>query len=206
MFVGSGKSFKMRGWSIAYFSRIFSSKHSIRRSIMKALFCTALLLLSTVAFAQKDKSQRPSPPASTQCTFADGKNVSIDYSRPSMKGRKVYGELVPFNTEWRTGANEATTFVVDNDVKIGSTVVPKGNYTLYTVPSENDWQLVISKKTGQWGIPYPGKEFDLARVGMQKSALKAPVQQFTINLSQKSGGCTLNIDWETTRASVDMTE
>jgi hypothetical protein len=84
-----------------------------RRVIMKALFCTALLLLSTVAIGQKDKSQRPSPPASTQCSFADGKNVSIDYSRPSMKGRKIWGGLVPFDQEWRLGANEATTFVID---------------------------------------------------------------------------------------------
>jgi hypothetical protein len=173
---------------------------------MKALFFTALLLLSTFAAGQKDKSQRPSPPASTKCSFADGKNVSIDYSRPSMKGRRVYGELVPFNAEWRTGANEATTFVVDTDVKIGSTVVPKGNYTLYTVPSENDWQLVISKKTGQWGIPYPGKEFDLVRIPMKRSALDAPVEQFTITLSRKSDSCTLNIDWETTRASAEIGE
>ena len=173
---------------------------------MKALFCAALLLLSTFAVGQKDKSQRPSPPGSTQCSFEDGKKVSIDYSRPAMKGRKVYGELVPFDTEWRTGANEATTFVVDTDVKIGSTVVPKGSYTLYTVPSEKDWQLVISKKTGQWGIPYPGKEFDLARIPMQKSSLDKPVEQFTITLSGKSDTCSLNIDWETTRASVDVAE
>ena len=98
---------------------------------MKALFCTALLLLSTFALGQKDKSQRPSPPASTQCAFEDANKVNIDYSRPSMKGRKVYGELVPFDKEWRLGANEATTFVVDSDVKIGSTVIPKGSYTLF---------------------------------------------------------------------------
>src|SRR3954468_15562668 len=102
---------------------------------MKALVVTTLLLLSTVAIAQKDKSQRPSPPASTQCSFEDGKKVSIDYSRPSMKGRKVYGELVPFDKEWRLGANEATTFVVDSDVKIGSTIIPKGSYTLFMQPS-----------------------------------------------------------------------
>src|SRR3954468_13510872 len=171
---------------------------------MKALLCTALVLMSTFAVGQKDKSQRPSPPASTKCSFADGKNVSIDYSRPSMKGRRVYGELVPFNAEWRTGANEATTFVVDSDVKIGSTVVPKGSYTLYTVPSEKDWQLVVSKKTGQWGIPYPGKESDLARIPMKKSSLNAPVEQFTITLNKNANACTLNIDWETTRASVDI--
>jgi hypothetical protein len=174
---------------------------------MRAFICTALLLVSTVAVAQKDKSQRPSPPASTQCTFADGKTVSIDYSRPSMKGRKIYGDLVPFNEEWRLGANEATTFVADADVKIGSTVVPKGNYTLFMVPSaEKTWQLVISKKTGEWGIPYPGKEFDFARVPLQKSSLKARVELFTITLSKESNAYVLNIDWETTRASAGIVE
>lgn len=174
---------------------------------MKALFCTALMLLSTFTVAQKDKSQRPSPPASTQCAFADGSKVSIDYSRPSMKGRKIYGDLVPFDTEWRLGANEATTFVVDSDVKIGTTLVPKGSYTLFMVPSaEKSWQLVISKKTGEWGIPFPGKEFDFARVEMQKSSLSAPVELFTITLSRESDACVLNIDWETTRASVKIAE
>jgi hypothetical protein len=172
---------------------------------MKAFVCTALLLLSTVAVGQKDKSQRPSPPASTKCSFADGKTVSIDYSRPSMKGRKIWGGLVPFDQEWRVGANEATTFVIDSDVKIGSTVVPKGSYTLFMVPSaEKTWQLIISKKTGEWGIPYPGKEFELVRIPMKKSTLDSPVEQFTISLNASSNACTLNIDWETTRASVDI--
>jgi hypothetical protein len=86
-------------------------------------------------------------------------------------------------------------------------VIPKGSYTLFMMPSaEKTWQLVISKKTGEWGIPYPGKEFDFARVDLQKSSLDSPVEQFTISLSAKSDVCTLNIDWETTRASVDIAE
>ena len=174
---------------------------------MKAVFVTALLLLSTFAVGQKDKSKRPSPPASTQCSFADGSKVSIDYSRPSMKGRKVYGELVPFDQEWRLGANEATTFVADSDVKIGSTSIPKGSYTLFMQPSaDKTWQLVISKKTGEWGIPYPGKEFDFARVDLNKSSLDAPVELFTITLSKEGDGCVMNVDWETTRASVKIAE
>lgn len=174
---------------------------------MKALLCTALILLSGFAVGQKDKSQRPSPPASTQCTYADGSKVSIDYSRPSMKGRKIYGDLVPFNEEWRLGANEATTFVVDSDVKIGSTLIPKGSYTLFMVPSaDKTWQLVISKKTGEWGIPYPGKEFDFARVDLQKSSLDAPVELFTMTLNKEGDACKLEIDWATTRASASIAE
>ena len=174
---------------------------------MKAILCTFLLLLSTFVVGQKDKSKRPSPPASTQCSFADGAKVSIDYSRPSMKGRKIYGDLVPFNEEWRLGANEATTFVVDSDVKIGSTPVPKGSYTLFMQPSaDKTWQLIISKKTGEWGIPYPGKEFDFARVDLQKSSLGAAVELFTMTLNKEGDAFKLEIDWATTRASASIAE
>jgi hypothetical protein len=171
--------------------------------IASAVIATAML---SSAFAQQDKSKRPSPPGQAQCSFADGKKITIDYSRPSMKGRKIYGELVPFNQEWRTGANEATTFVTDTDVTVGGTKVPAGSYTLYTLPGEKSWQLIISKKTGQWGIPYPGKENDLARIPMTVKSLSAPVEQFTISFDQKAKQCTLKLDWEKTSAQVKITE
>ena len=171
--------------------------------IASAVIATAML---SSAFAQQDKSKRPSPPAQAQCTFADGKKITIDYSRPSMKGRKIYGELVPLNQEWRTGANEATTFVTDTDVTVGGTKVPAGSYTLYTLPGEKNWQLIISKKTGQWGIPYPGKENDLARVPMTAKSLSSPVEQFTISFDQQAKQCTLKLDWEKTSAQVKITE
>src|SRR5258706_1820128 len=180
----------------------------ILEKVMKSIAINLLLLVSvaTMSVAQQDKSKRPSPPGEAQCTFADGKKVTVDYSRPSMKGRKIYGGLVPWNQEWRTGANEATTFVTDTDVTVAGTKVPAGDYTLYTVPAEEGWQLIISKKTGQWGIPYPGKEFDLARIPIQSSALKSPVEQFTISFDQAPKQCTLNMDWETTRASAVVDE
>ena len=172
----------------------------------RSLIAVLVLLAVPFAFGQADKSKRPSPPGQAQCSFADGKKITIDYSRPSMKGRKIYGGLVPYDQEWRTGANEATTFVTDSDVTVGGTKVPAGSYTLYTLPSEKGWQLIISKKTGQWGIPYPGKDEDFARIPMKTSALKAPVEQFTIGFDKKAKQCTLNLDWEKTRASIEITE
>ncbi len=172
----------------------------------RLLICSMLLLSTTGSFAQKDKSKRPSPPAATQCSFADGKKMTIDYSQPSMKGRKIYGGLVPFNTEWRTGANEATTFVTESDVTIGDTKVPHGSYTLYTLPAEAGWKLIISKKTGQWGIPYPGKEFDLARIDMRGSKTEGPVEKLLISLKPSNDSCNLSIDWEQTSAQVDIRE
>ena len=170
-------------------------------------FLSSMILLFTVAaYAQMSGQKRPSPPAKTECKFSDGKSIHVAYSSPRAKGRKIYGGLVPYGQPWRTGANEATTFVNDVDVTIGGKTVPAGNYTMFTVPEQNKWTLIISKKTGEWGIPYPGKEFDFARVDLKKSSLDAPVEQFTLTLSKNGGACTLNIDWETTRASVEINE
>ena len=167
----------------------------------------AVVVCSVLACAQQDKSKRPSPPGSAECQFADGKTVHIDYSRPSVKGRKIFGELVPYDQEWRAGANEATTFVPNTNVEIAGTKVPAGNYTLFTVPSQKQWTLIISKKTGEWGTPYPGKSEDLARVPMRSEELSTPVEQFTISFERTSPeACTLRMDWETTRAEVSVRE
>ena len=167
----------------------------------------AIAICSTLAVAQQDKSKRPSPPGSADCKFADGKTVHIDYSRPSMKGRKIFGSLVPYDKEWRTGANEATTFVADTSLEVGGAKVPAGSYTLFTVPSQKQWTLIINKKTGEWGIPYPGKSEDLARVPMRSQELSSPVEQFTISFERTAPeACSLRMDWETTRAEVSVRE
>ena len=167
----------------------------------------AIAVCSVLACAQQDKSKRPSPPGSAECKFAGGKTVRIDYSRPSVKGRKIYGGLVPYDKEWRTGANEATTFVASTNLEVAGAKVPASNYTLFTVPSQKQWTLIISKKTGEWGIPYPGKSEDLARAPMRSEELSSPVEQFTISFESTSPeACTLRMDWETTRAEVSVRE
>lgn len=148
---------------------------------------------------------KPSPPASATCDLGGGKNIKTDYSSPRMKGRKIYGELVPYGKVWRTGANEATTFVTSSDVVVGGKTVPAGSYTLFTVPNADKWTLIINKKTGEWGIPYKYESDELARVDMKTSKLPAPVENFTISYEKSGSGCTMNIDWEGTRASVDIT-
>jgi len=167
---------------------------------------TFVVLLGTVAFAQGgDKSKRPSPPASASCDLGGGKTVKTDYSSPRAKGRKIFGGLVPFGEVWRTGANEATTFVTSSNISVGGTSVPAGSYTIFTVPNEDKWTLVISKGTGEWGTQYPGQDKDLARIDMKVSKLSSPVENFTIAYQKSGNGCTMNIEWENTRASVDIT-
>jgi hypothetical protein len=149
--------------------------------------------------------KRPSPAASAMCDLGGGKTIKTNYSSPRMKGRKIYGDLVPFGQVWRDGANEATTFVTGSDVVVGGKTVPSGSYTIFTIPGADKWTLIINKKTGEWGIPYKYESDELARLEMRVSKLPAPVENFTIGYDKSGIECTLRMDWETTRASVDIT-
>jgi hypothetical protein len=169
-----------------------------------AVGCLTLGFMAALGSAQADKAARPSPAAKATCALADGKTITVDYSSPRAKGRKIFGGLVPYGEVWRTGANEATTFVTTADVMVGGTHVPAGSYTIFTIPNKDKWTLVISKKSGEWGTNYPGPENDLARIEMKASALPAAAENFTIAFDKSAGGCTLRMDWETTRASVEV--
>jgi hypothetical protein len=164
-------------------------------------FLTCLIFtLPLFALAQG----KPSPAASASCDLGGGKTIKTDYSSPRMKGRKIYGDLVPAGEVWRTGANEATTFVTSADVVVGGKFVPAGSYTIFTIPNADKWTLIINKQTGEWGIPYKYESDELARVDMKVSKLPSPVENFTIAYDKAGNGCTLRIDWETTRASVGI--
>jgi hypothetical protein len=189
----------------------------MRRSTLFGIAACALMLavvLVTQSSAQQDKSARPSPPGTATFAFADGKTITIDYSRPLLrdpetgKTRKIFGAHEPYGKVWRTGANEATTFVTQTDLVVGGANVPAGSYTLYSIPqASSPWTLIISKKTGQWGIPYPGEQYDLVRVNMKADKLAAPVQQLAISFEQRGPKAgLLKLEWEDTSASVDFSE
>src|SRR5579859_2802212 len=165
----------------------------------------ALLTAFTFALSLACFAQKPSPAASASCDLGGGKSIKTDYSSPRMKGRKIFGDLVPFGQVWRTGANEATTFVTSADVMVGGKAVPAGSYTIFTVPNADKWTLIVNKKTGEWGIPYKYESDELARVDMNVSKLPSPMEEFKISYEKSGSGCTMNIDWEGTRASVDIT-
>src|SRR3979409_1753186 len=134
-----------------------------------------LILSSISATAISGWSQEVlSPPAKAACKFADGKTISVAYSSPRMRGRKIFGELVPFGEVWSTGADDATAFLINADVIVGGKNLPAGKYTLFTLPTSDKWVLIVSKKTGEFGIPYPGEQFDFARVEMKLSKLPSP--------------------------------
>ncbi len=166
-----------------------------------AILSGLIFSLSIFAACQGAK---PSPAASASCDLGGGKTVKTDYSSPRMKGRKIFGDLVPNGEVWRTGANEATTFVPGSDIVVGGKTVPAGSYTIFTVPNADKWTLIVNKKTGEWGIPYKYESDELARIDMKVSKLPSPVENFTISYQKAGNGCTMNIEWETTRASVDI--
>jgi hypothetical protein len=164
------------------------------KNLVKALSVFAFTL-NLVASAQKPPA---SPPAQADVTLA-GKAITVKYSSPQMRGRRIMGELVPFGQVWRTGANSATTLITPVDLVIGTLKVPAGTYTLFTLPvSEHEWKFIVSKKTGEWGIPYPEGE-DLGRTDMHSGTLSAPQESMTITFEHATKDSTeLHVKWETT--------
>lgn len=165
-----------------------------------------IFLASFVAVAIPASTQVLSPPAKAACKFADSKTISVNYSSPRMRGRKIFGDLVPFGEVWRVGADDATSFVPTVGVTAGGKIIPAGRYTMFALPAPNKWTLILSKKIGEWGIPYPGAQFDFTRAEMKVSKLSAPLENLTISFDSTGTGCTMKVDWETTRASIDFTE
>ncbi len=170
-----------------------------------ALFL-AIFLTAIAPGAVPGPAQVVSPPARAACKFADGKTISVHYSSPRMRGRKIFGDLVPFGEVWRAGADDATSFEPNADVVVGGKTVPAGKYTLFTLPTPSKWTLIISKMTGEWGIPYPGANHDFTRAEMTVSKLPGSLENFTISFDPHGSACTMKLDWETTRASIEIAE
>lgn len=159
--------------------------------------------LSTFVFAQ-------SPPETAQVTVG-GKNIRINYSAPSVRGRKIFGpggllSMDPTYPAWRAGANSATSFHTDANLDIGGLSVPKGDYTLYCWVKDPDaWELILNKETGQWGLTY-NESKDLGRVKMTMSTPPSEIEQLTYTLTdQGAGKVKLQLEWERHIGSVMIT-
>jgi hypothetical protein len=169
--------------------------------IWKSFVSVAVVAACTIAVVQ---AQAPKSPHETTKATIDGATITVEYGRPSVRGRKIMGELVPYGQVWRTGADEATTLTTDKAIQIGGTSIPAGKYTLYTLPGANDWQLIVNKQTGQWGTVYDQKQ-DLARIPLKKAAA-GPVEQLTISIDKNpAGGGVLKIAWENTELTAPLT-
>lgn len=157
-----------------------------------------LLLLFSSGERVAAQSGPPLSPRDSVFLLLDTNLVSVNYGRPSMRGRKIMGELVPWNKVWRTGANQATHFKTNYDMIIGGVPLVRGTYTLWTLPSPDGWKIILNKQTGQWGTRYDERQ-DYARFDALVESLDSPVDTFTIALDAtgKTSG-RLKLMWENT--------
>ena len=154
----------------------------------------------SVPFQVSTEPLVPSPRDSISLAMG-GNRIVIDYGRPSMRGRKIMGGVVPYGVVWRTGANAATGFVTQTDLTASGVIIPRGAYTLYTLPSSKQWKLIINKQTGQWGTIY-NQKLDLVRIPLKKKTLKQSVEKFTITIEQVSEtDGVIKFAWEKTELS-----
>jgi hypothetical protein len=135
----------------------------------------------------------------------DGANISIEYGRPSLKGR-TESELMPAGKPWRTGADEATVLTTDKALKFGTLSLQPGSYTINTQPGDGEWQLIVGKlgKPGQWGVPY-NASLEIGRAPMAVGKTKAPVEQLMISVDDTPKGGALRVEWGTRSATIPFT-
>jgi hypothetical protein len=179
---------------------------------MRRIACgmAAAVAVATVASvaAQKTTEIHPgkggSPHVRTEWTI-DGASISIEYGRPSLKGRPE-AQLMPPGQPWRTGADEATVLKTDKPLKFGTLSLEPGTYTLNTEPGDKGWQLIVGKlgKPGQWGVPY-NKALEIGRAPMTLQTAKTPAEQVTISIEDTPKGGTLTVVWGTKQASIPFT-
>lgn len=162
-----------------------------------ALMILGMILTSVISIGQVSAQQAPASPRKAAEGSVGDKKVSIDFGAPSVRGRKVFGGLVPYDKVWRFGANKATHLTVDKDIMIGNLAVPKGTYTLYAWPVEGGMKLIVNKQTGQWGTVYDEKQ-DLGRVDMNVGKTLALVETMSLTIE----GGKLKFEWENVSATV----
>ncbi|MFQ5549653.1 MAG: DUF2911 domain-containing protein [Gemmatimonadales bacterium] len=142
----------------------------------------------------------PSPRATVQASV-EGANFEVVYSRPAKRGREIWGGLVPYDTVWRTGANAATHFTTDRDIRLGGVDVPAGTYTLWTLFTAGSATLIVNSQTRQWGTQYDAAQ-DFARIPMEREDEPEVMERFTIAIEPWNGGGMISLSWDRTRFTV----
>lgn len=172
---------------------------------MKRLsFILLSTLLTSGVYAQDLKLPALSPTSKLTQEFSTS-NIEISYSRPSMRGRKIFGELVAFGNVWRTGANSATKVKFGEDVTVGGQAVKAGEYALYTIPGATEWEIILNKGVGNWGNAGYDKADDVARFKIAPKALDKNVQTFTINIGNITySSCNIELMWEKTKIIIPV--
>jgi hypothetical protein len=172
----------------------------MKKQIKFILLVALMGMLSFETFSQEDKSARPSPPAEISKKTAAA-TITINYSQPSVKGREIWGKLVPYGQVWRAGANEATTFEVDKDVKIEGQPLAAGKYGFFTVPGADEWTIVFNKVPNQWGAFKYDQSKDALRVKVKPSK-SAKFNEKLVYKVEANG--KVSLDWENIDVSFNV--
>jgi hypothetical protein len=172
---------------------------------MKKILLSAVALCGIVLLSSAQvRMPAPSPTQTVKQDFAIG-SVELTYSRPSAKGRKIYGDLVPYNKIWRTGANAATKIVFSDAVELGGKKIDAGTYVLYTVPGIDKWEVVINKGLTNWGSDGYKESEDVIRFNVPPMKMKDNIETFTMEFSDiKPESCFLDIKWERTSVAIPI--
>ncbi len=173
-----------------------------KSNLLFAIVVLALSFAALSACAQDDKSKRASPPAQESAMVGDTKIV-IDYSQPSVKGRQIYGELVPYNEVWRAGANEATTFEVDKDVSIEGQTLPAGKYALFAIPGEEEWTIIFNKTANQWGAFEYDEAQDALRIQVAPQPTPEQTEMLTYTIDENG---EVSLLWDDTAVEFTVAE
>ncbi len=161
--------------------------------------------LSLASFGQV-KMPAPSPTQTIKQDFGMG-NIELTYSRPAAKGRKIFGDLVPFNKIWRTGANAATRIHFTDPVEIGGKKIDSGTYVIYTIPNIDSWEVIINKGLSNWGTSGYKESEDVARFKTETMKMKNKLESFTMQFADiKPESCELHIMWEKTEVAITIKE
>lgn len=167
----------------------------MKKSLILSLLCASL---AGATSAQSLKVPAPSPLQTIKQDFALS-NIEVSYSRPSVKSRVIFGDIVPFGKVWRTGANAATTITFGDTVQVGGSKLSPGKYGLITIPGKDSWTVIISKSTTTTGPDSYKQEDDVARVEVKPVTLSSPVETFTIQFADmKSTSCMVQMMWDKT--------
>ncbi len=181
----------------------------IIRCLRPALFASAALFTAISATAQTPapKVEFPAPsPAAIVKQRVGLTDIEITYSRPSVKGRTIYGGLVAYGQVWRTGANSATKVKFSTEVKLGGATIPAGTYELFTIPGPTEWTVIIHKDSSQWGAYKYDEKNDVARLTATPVALATPVETFTIELGDlRDTSATLSLNWDKVSVPLKLT-
>lgn len=176
----------------------------MKRTLLLTTLIVSALLFTLSSQAQADKSTRPSPPATATGKFGSA-TVTINYSSPAVKGRKVWGDLVPYDKAWRAGANEATIFETDHDVEIEGKKLPAGKYSLFATPGEKEWTFTFNSQTGQWGIKRTGEaNFDPANNVLTVTAKAEKSKTFNERLIYTIDKKGFALQWENLEVPVKV--